>query len=199
MTPRVVIIDNGGANTASLRFALARLDVEPELTCDARTISSATHVILPGVGAAADAMERLRARRLDELIPQLTQPVLGICLGMQLLYEASEEGAAECLGTIPGMARRLRPVQGRPVPHMGWNQIRQARQTGILADVADGAHAYFVHSYALPVGSETVAVTEYGAEFSAAVAHGNFFGTQFHPERSAATGAAILRNFLALD
>ena len=198
MSRRVVIIDNGGANTASLRFALARLDVEPELTCDAHAIGAATHVILPGVGAAADAMERLRAHRLDALIPRLTQPVLGICLGMQLLYEASEEGEAQCLGTIPGIARRLQPVKGRPVPHMGWNQIRCARDTGLLTGVADGAHAYFVHSYAVAVGSETVAVTEYGTEFSAAVAHANFFGTQFHPERSAATGAAILRNFLAL-
>ena len=198
MTRRVVVIDNGGANTASLRFALARLDVEPELTCDAHTIGAATHVILPGVGAAADAMERLRAHRLDALIPRLTQPVLGICLGMQLLYEASEEGEAQCLGTIPGIARRLRPVKGRPVPHMGWNTVRSARDTGLLTGVEDGAHAYFVHSYALAVGSETVAVTEYGTEFSAAIAHANFFGTQFHPERSAATGAAILRNFLAL-
>jgi glutamine amidotransferase len=198
MTRRVVIIDNGGANTASLRFALARLDVEPELTCDARTIGAATHVILPGVGAAADAMERLRAHRLDALIPRLTQPVLGICLGMQLLYEASEEGGAQCLGTIPGTARRLQPMKGRPVPHMGWNRVRAARDTGLLTGVEDGAHAYFVHSYALAVASETVAVTEYGTEFSAAVAHANFFGTQFHPERSAATGAAILRNFLAL-
>jgi glutamine amidotransferase len=198
MRRRVVIIDNGGANTASLRFALARLEVEPELTCDARTIGAATHVILPGVGAAADAMERLRAHRLDALIPRLTQPVLGICLGMQLLYEASEEGETQCLGTIPGTARRLRPMKGRPVPHMGWNQVRSARDAELLTGVEDGAHAYFVHSYVLAVGSETIAVTEYGTEFSAAVAHANFFGTQFHPERSAATGAAILRNFLAL-
>jgi glutamine amidotransferase len=198
MIHRVVIIDNGGANTASLRFALARLQVEAELTSDAQTIRAATHVILPGVGAAADAMERLRARRLDGLIPQLTQPVLGICLGMQLLYQASDEGNAECLGTIPGTAHRLQPARGRPVPHMGWNRIRHERDSGLLADVEDGAHAYFVHSYAVSIGRETVAVTEYGAEFSAVVQHANFFGTQFHPERSAATGAKILRNFLAI-
>lgn len=197
MNPRVVIIDNGGANTASLRFALARLETDPELTSDARTIGAATHVILPGVGAAGDAMARLRARGLDALIPRLTQPVLGICLGMQLLYQASEEGDAACLGTIPGTAHRLRPARGRPVPHMGWNQIRHAG-TALLAGVEDGAHAYFVHSYAVPIGSETVAVTEYGEPFSAVIAHGNFFGTQFHPERSASTGATILRNFLAI-
>jgi glutamine amidotransferase len=198
MKPRVVIIDNGGANTASLRFALARLKTEPELTADARMIEAATHVILPGVGAAADAMERLRQHGLHTLIPQLTQPVLGICLGMQLLYQASEEGSAQCLGTIAGTARRLRPLPGRPVPHMGWNQVRHGGDVELLEGVEDGAHAYFVHSYALPVGSETVAVADYGEEFSAVIAHGNFFGTQFHPERSAQTGATILRNFLAM-
>ncbi len=198
MSRRVVIIDNGGANTASLCFALARLDNVPVLTSDARTIGAATHVILPGVGAASDAMARLRARALVALIPQLTQPVLGICLGMQLLYEASEEGDAQCLGAIPGAARRLHAARGRPVPHMGWNRIRHRHDTPLLDGVDDGAHAYFVHSYALPVGRETVSVTEYGEEFSAVIAHGNFFGTQFHPERSAGTGATILRNFLGL-
>jgi glutamine amidotransferase len=143
-------------------------------------------------------MQRLAAAGLVELIPTLKQPVLGICLGMQLLYEASEEGAAQCLGTIPGTARRLRAVRGRPVPHMGWNTLIKAQATGLLAGVEDGSHAYFVHSYALPVGPETVAVTEYGDAFSAVVAHANFFGTQFHPERSADTGATILRNFLAI-
>ncbi len=199
MSTRVVIIDNGGANTASLGFALARLAAEPVLTSDARTIGAATHVILPGVGAASDAMSRLRARGLDTLIPQLTQPVLGICLGMQLLYEASEEGGAQCLGAIPGTARRMRPAPGRPVPHMGWNQLQHGNEAALLDGVEDGAHAYFVHSYALPVGRETVAITEYGERFSAVIAHGNFFGTQFHPERSAGTGATILRNFLGLS
>lgn len=202
MSARVVIIDNGGANIASLRFALERLGAFPALTSDANSIRAATHVILPGVGAASDSMSRLRARGLDTLIPRLTQPVLGICLGMQLLYQASEEGSEEgdsgCLGVIPGTARRMRSVPGRPVPHMGWNQIRHAGNTALLAEVEDGAHAYFVHSYSLAVGDETVATTEYGGEFSAAIAHRNFFGTQFHPERSASTGSRILRNFLEL-
>jgi glutamine amidotransferase len=204
VSARVVIVDSGGANTASLRFALERLAASPVLTADARTIGAATHVILPGVGAAGDSMSRLRARGLDTLMARLTQPVLGICLGMQLLYQASEEGASDagdvqCLGAIPGKARRLSPAPGRPVPHMGWNQLRHASGTPLLAGVGDGARAYFVHSYALPVGRETVARTEYGEELSAVVAHGNFFGTQFHPERSAETGAAILQNFLRLD
>jgi len=198
VSARVVIIDNGGANTASLRFALERLGAFPALTSDANTIRAATHVILPGVGAASDSMSRLRTRGLDTLIPQLTQPVLGICLGMQLLYQASEEGDGGCLGVIPGTARRMRSVPGRPVPHMGWNQVRHAGNTPLLAEVEDGAHAYFVHSYSLAVGDETVATTEYGGDFYAVVAHRNFFGTQFHPERSASTGARILRNFLEL-
>jgi glutamine amidotransferase len=194
----VVIIDNGGANTASLQFALERLGAIATLTAEAPTIRAASHVILPGVGAARDSMSRLHARGLDQLIPQLTQPVLGICLGMQLLYQASEEGDVSCLGAIPGKARRMRPVPGRPVPHMGWNQLRHDGSTPLLADIENGAHAYFVHSYSLAVGDETVATTEYGAEFSAAIAHRNFFGTQFHPERSAGTGSKILRNFLEL-
>jgi glutamine amidotransferase len=193
-----VIIDNGGANTASLRFALERVGAVAALTSDAATIRAATHVILPGVGAASDSMFRLRARGLDTLIPQLTQPVLGICLGMQLLYQASEEGDVACLGAIPGTARRMRSVPGRPVPHMGWNQLRHAGNTPLLAEVEDCAHAYFVHSYSVAVGDETVATTEYGDDFSAVIAHHNFFGTQFHPERSAGTGSRILRNFLEL-
>ena len=203
MSASVVIVDNGGANTASLRFALERLAAKSVLTADADAIGAATHVILPGVGAARDSMSRLRARGLDTVIPRLTQPVLGICLGMQLLYQFSEEGASgkggiPCLGAIPGTARRLRPAPGRPVPHMGWNRVRLARRSALLAGVGDGAHAYFVHSYALPFGRETVASTEYGEELSAVIAHRNFFGTQFHPERSAETGALILRNFLGL-
>lgn len=198
MSTRAVIIDNGGANTASLRFALERVGAVAALTSDADAIRAATHVILPGVGAASDSMSRLRARGLDTLIPQLTQPVLGICLGMQLLYQASEEGDVACLGAIPGTARRMRSVQGRPVPHMGWNQLRHAGNTPLLAEVEDGAHAYFVHSYSVAVGAETVATTEYGEDFSAVIAHRNFFGTQFHPERSASTGSRILRNFLEL-
>lgn len=198
MSVRAVIIDNGGANTASLRFALERVGAVAALTSDADAIRAATHVILPGVGAAGDSMSRLRARGLDTLIPQLTQPVLGICLGMQLLYQASEEGDVACLGAIPGTARRMRSVQGRPVPHMGWNQLRHAGNTPLLAEVEDGAHAYFVHSYSVAVGDETVATTEYGDDFSAVIAHRNFFGTQFHPERSAGTGSRILRNFLEL-
>lgn len=195
---RVAIIENGGANIASLRFALERLGCAPELTSDARIIRAATHVVLPGVGAAADGMARLRARGLDQLIPGLEQPVLGICLGMQLLYEASEEGNVSCLGAWPGTAKRFTPAPGRPVPHMGWNRL-QCRNNGDLLDgLDDNAYAWFAHGYALPVSAETLATAEYGRQFSAVVAQRNFYGVQFHPERSGDAGAALLRNFLAL-
>jgi glutamine amidotransferase len=194
----VVIVASGGANIASLQYALQRLDAAAEVSADGGRIRAATHVILPGVGAAADAMSRLRRAQLQQVIPGLTQPVLGICLGMQLLHEASEEGPAACLGIIPGRAARFPDAPGRPVPHMGWNTLQLRRPSALLAGVADQDYAYFVHSYALPVGEATVAASCYGDAFSACVEWNNFYGTQFHPERSAALGARLLRNFLAL-
>lgn len=196
MAGTVAIIDGGGANIASLRFALARVGAEAELTTDAATIRAASHVILPGVGAARAAMDKLRADGLDRLIPTLTQPVLGICLGMQLLFDASEEDDARCLGIIPGTARRFTPAPGRPVPHMGWNRVQRVADMPLLEGVPDDAWAYFVHSYALPVGPATVATTDYGWPFSAMARQGNFLAAQFHPERSGETGALLLRNFL---
>ncbi len=195
----VVIIASGGANIASLEFALERLGCRPQLSSDPARIEHATHVILPGVGAAVDAMARLDALGLTKRIPGLRQPVLGICLGMQLLYEHSEEGDTRCLGVLPGVARRFVARPGQPVPHMGWNQLRARRPSPLLTGIHDGDYAYFVHSYALPVGQETVATADYGDEFTAIVSHGNFHGTQFHPERSARTGARILTNFLDLS
>jgi glutamine amidotransferase len=195
----IVIVDNGGANIASLQFALQRLDADSAVSADADQIRAASHVILPGVGAAADAMSRLRLSRLDTVIPTLQQPVLGICLGMQLLYEASQEGDARCLGIIPGRAARLAEAHDRPVPHMGWNTLEIRRPCALLMGLADGDYAYFVHSYALTLSDATVASTGYGAPFSACVQWSNFYGAQFHPERSAAVGARLLKNFLAID
>ncbi|MCC7200333.1 MAG: imidazole glycerol phosphate synthase subunit HisH [Gammaproteobacteria bacterium] len=192
----VVIIASGGANIASLAFALERLGCTPTLSADASRIRRASHVILPGVGAAADAMSRLAAAGLVDLIPTLTQPVLGICLGMQLLYESSEEGPARCLGIFEGRVSRFQDMPGLTIPHMGWNQLRPRGASPLLEGIADGAYAYFVHSYRMPVQPETIAVTEYGGEFSAVVSRGNFHAAQFHPERSAATGARLLANFL---
>ncbi len=194
----VVIVASGGANIASLQFALERLGSSSEVSADAARIRAATHVILPGVGAAADAMTRLRSSGLDALIPTLRQPVLGICLGMQLLHEASAEGATRCLGIIPGAASRFVEAPGRPVPHMGWNTLTVERGCALLAGMGGAEYAYFVHSYALPVNEATVASCRYGEGFSACVAWRNFFGAQFHPERSAGLGARLLGNFLKL-
>jgi glutamine amidotransferase len=195
----IVIVASGGANIASLQFALERINASSHVSADAQRIRAATHVILPGVGAASDAMFRLRRAGLQQLIPTLEQPVLGICLGMQLLYDASEEGATPCLGVLPGTAVRFEEAPGRPVPHMGWNTLEIRRDCVLLAGIADCDYAYFVHSYALPVSAATVASCRYGSAFSACVAWRNFYGAQFHPERSAAVGAQLLKNFLDIE
>jgi glutamine amidotransferase len=194
----VVIIDSGGANIASLMFALERLRVRPLLTDDPKTIRDASHVILPGVGAAASAMERLRKKQLHNLIPGLVQPVLGICLGMQLLAASSAEGDAVCLGVLPVAARKMKGTPQNPVPHMGWSPIRFSISHALLEDIRAGTYFYFVHSYALPPGDFTVATAVHDTELTAVLAHGNFYATQFHPERSSAAGSVILRNFLGL-
>ena len=193
-----VIINSGGANLASLRFALQRLGMDVPVTTDAAAIRGASHVLLPGVGAARDAMDRLRAAGLDEVIRGLTQPVLGICLGMQLLFTASEEDEAPCLDVIPGRVVRFPERSSLPVPQMGWNELLPCDNSPLLAGIETGAYAYFVHSYAVPVGDYTLATTDYGGPLSAVVGQDNFFGTQFHPERSARVGARILGNFLEL-
>lgn len=194
----VAIVDSGGANIASLCYAFERLGVAARLTCDPREVRDAPRVILPGVGAAGDAMRRLASLGLAEVLPTLTQPVLGICLGMQLLYEASAEDDASCLGVVPGRVERLVSAPGRPVPHMGWNQLRLGRGSELLAGIADGEHVYFVHGFAATPGSSALATCDYGVEFAAVIQHGNFYGTQFHPERSASAGRRLLANFLAL-
>jgi len=199
----VVVIDSGGANLASLLFALERLGVKAQVSTDAARIRGASHVLLPGVGAAHDAMERLRVTGLDTVIPTLTQPLLGICLGMQLLFDASDEalsGTRETttLGVVPGKVMRLPAAPELPVPHMGWNQLEPLREDPLFEGIAAGDYVYFVHSYAAPVTADTLATCEYGSSFTAAVRRGNFRGVQFHPERSAAVGARLLANFVGL-
>lgn len=194
----VVIVATGGANIASLQYALERLGVRAPVSADAARIRRASHVILPGVGAAADAMQRLSSSGLVDCIRELRQPVLGICLGMQLLFERSAEGPTECLGVIPGAAARFDSGNGLPVPHMGWNSLQVLADSPLLAGLGSDPYAYFVHSYALPVGTATTATADYGGSFSACVSWHNFHGMQFHPERSALTGARALGNFLAL-
>ena len=194
----VAIVDNGGANIASLRYALGRLGADAQLTADPAVLQAAPRVILPGVGAAAAAMQRLDSLGLVQTIRSLRQPMLGICLGMQLLFDSSEEGDTACLGLLPGRVERIADRDGYPVPHMGWNQLEFPSLDPLLSDIARGDHVYFVHSYAAPVGPWTVATADYGGSFSAIVRQGNFVGMQFHPERSGATGARLLANFLEI-
>jgi glutamine amidotransferase len=199
MKASAVIIPSCGSNLASLKFALERLGADVPLTEDHTRIRAASHVILPGVGAAAPGMARLAAAGLVDLIPRLEQPVLGICLGMQLLFARSEEEDTRCLGIIDGVVARLPGSPDLPVPQMGWNGLEVVDESPLLAGVAPGQYAYFVHSYAAPRGDYTSAVTTYGRPFSSVVRQGNFFGTQFHPERSSRLGAQILDNFLKIS
>jgi imidazole glycerol-phosphate synthase subunit HisH len=194
-----VIIPSCGSNLASLQFALERLGANVPMTEDPERIRAASHVILPGVGAAAPGMARLAAAGVVDLIPTLTQPVLGICLGMQLLFARSEEEDTPCLGVIDAQVRRIPASPALPVPQMGWNELEPVGQSALLKDVPRGAYAYFVHSYAAPPGAYTRALTVYGEPLSAVVEQGNFFGTQFHPERSSRLGAQILHNFLNIE
>ena len=194
----VVLVDSGGTNIGSVQYALQRLGVAARMSDDAAEIRAASHVILPGVGAAAPGMARLREAGLVEVVRGLKQPVLGVCLGMQLLFERSEESDTSCLGLIPGQLRLFAQQDGLRVPHMGWNALSKRADSPLLRDIDDGAFAYFVHSYAAPISDYTLASADYGGAFSAVVQRGNFYGAQFHPERSAAPGATLLRNFIAL-
>lgn len=191
----IAIVDTGGANIGSVADAFRRLGLEAALTADPEAIRAASGVVLPGVGAAGESMARIRSLRLEDVLRGLTAPVLGICLGMQLLFERSEEGGVDCLGLLPGTVRRLAGSAGARVPHMGWNRVRILAPGPLLEGVRDAEWFYFVHSYAAPGGSWTRAEAEHGAVFPAVVARGTVYGVQFHPERSAAAGAAVLKNF----
>lgn len=195
---RIAIVDSGGANIASLTYALDRLGIENTLTHNAHTIRAASHVILPGVGAAADAMHRLNSNGLAEVITALSQPVLGICLGMQLLARTSAEDTTECLGIVPATAEKLRASTAIPVPNTGWCQVDQSAPHALFAGIDNGSYFYFIHSFALPLGEYSLAQAEHSDPFTAVLAQGNFFATQFHPERSAAVGSKLLSNFAGL-
>ena len=194
----VTLIDMECGNTASIEFALEREGAAFNRTQTASEIAGARRLILPGVGAAAFAMAKLRELGLEETISRVTQPLLGICLGMQILYERSEEGDVPCLGLLPGVVRRLQGSIALPVPHMGWSPLRlRQRENDLVAGVENGAYVYFVHGFACPVRDETcVAAAEYDGEFAAMVQSRNIYGCQFHPERSATVGRQILQNFL---
>ncbi|RMD68844.1 MAG: imidazole glycerol phosphate synthase subunit HisH [Bacteroidetes bacterium] len=193
----IAVIDYNAGNIRSVMYALDRLGAEAVLTSDPAQIRAAEKVIFPGVGQASTTMAWLQRHGLDALIRSLTQPVLGICLGMQLLCAHSEEGDTPCLGVVPARVRRFVPARGEKVPHMGWNTIRQVQ--GPLFEAADEvAWMYFVHSYYVETGPWTIAETDYVLPFSAAIRHDNFFATQFHPEKSGEAGMNVLRRFLAL-
>ncbi len=194
----IVVVDSGGANITSVLQALRRLGADPVFSSDGGTIRAADRVILPGVGSAGNAMEQLRLKGLDRLIPALTQPVLGICLGMQLLFAHSGENDTALLGLIDGEITRLPQADGLRIPHMGWNRISVDKDDPLTQGL-DQSWFYFLHSYAAAVNGWTIASCEHGASFSAVVRHGNFLGAQFHPERSARAGARLLENFLGMS
>jgi imidazole glycerol-phosphate synthase subunit HisH len=196
----IAIVDSGGANISSVLFALQRLGCQACLTADADEICNATKVILPGVGAAKDAMAKLQTANLIPIICQLQQPVLGVCLGMQLLYQHSQEGKIDCLGLIPGNISHFPDDDNLIVPHMGWNNLHFIQTAHpLLKNVAENDQVYFVHSYRAPLNAYTVASCDYGGEFTAIVQYKNFYATQFHPERSGKVGRQILANFLEIQ
>ncbi|UOQ77242.1 imidazole glycerol phosphate synthase subunit HisH [Hymenobacter sp. 5516J-16] len=194
----IAVIDYKGGNVQSVLFALERLGVQATLTSDPEVIQRADKVLFPGEGEAASAMRELRAQGLDQLLPSLTQPFLGICLGMQLLGQHSEEGGGtDLLGILPFNVIRFPTATEYKVPHMGWNTL-QALRTPLFAGLREEDYVYFVHSYFAPVGEYTIAQAEYPAPFSAAVQHQNFYAVQFHTEKSGPVGTRILENFLKL-
>jgi glutamine amidotransferase len=194
----IAVVDSGGANISSILHALYRLGIEPVFTDDATVIRNADRVILPGVGAAGQAMQTLQAHGLIDTIRSLKQPVLGICLGMQLLFESSEEDNAELLGIIPARLTRLAEKPGLRIPHMGWNAI-DCIKPDPFSDSLNNLWFYFVHSYAAPLGAWSLASSTHGQAFSSLVRQDNFYGAQFHPERSATAGATLLKSFMEVS
>jgi glutamine amidotransferase len=201
-----VIVDTGCANLASVKFAVERLGYQVTITDDVALIKSADKVIFPGVGTAKHAMANIKAKNLISILQDLTQPVLGFCLGMQLMTESSSEGNSEnntsniipCLNLIPTKVEPLE-AQGNRLPHMGWNTLTQVSDHPVFKGISVGNYFYFVHSFAAPISEYTIASCEYGSSFSAAIAKDNFIGCQFHPERSSTLGSKIIQNFLELD
>jgi imidazole glycerol-phosphate synthase subunit HisH len=194
---RLVLLDSGGSNLGSVQAAFARMGVDAPVTSDIHKIKNASHVILPGVGAARVSMNRLRENGLIDVIPNIQQPLLGICVGMQLLFESSDESDTKCLGLLPGRVKKLLPFPGIRIPHMGWNNLN-ANGDDPLCKGLDKASVYFVHSYGADVSEHTIATAQHGNAFCAIVRKDNVMGAQFHPERSAKAGAQLLKNFLAL-
>lgn len=200
---KVVIIDTGCANVSSVKFAIERLGYKVTISKDPQVVLSADKLFLPGVGTASEAMKNLAERNLICLVKQVEQPLLGICLGMQLLGKASQEKGqksddrVECLGLCDGEVVRLQ-TGDLPLPHMGWNTVSAEIGNPLFQSIEEGEYFYFVHSFAMPVGEDTIAQCTYGNPFTAAVQSGNYYGVQFHPERSSRAGAKLIQNFLEL-
>lgn len=194
----ITIIDYDTGNLQSICYALDRMGASYELTCDPASIIKAHRVLLPGVGEASSAMKILKERGLDTVIKNLTQPVLGICLGMQLMCAHSEEGDVECLHIFPNKVRKFPIMEGLKVPHVGWNTITNLKSP-LLIDLAEDSYMYFTHSFYVEKNSNTIAICNHGIDFSACIAYNNFYGCQFHPEKSGDLGEVILRNFIQLS
>lgn len=193
---KLALVDAGGANLGSVRYALERLGVSPEIVRDAEGLKGAERVILPGVGAAAEGMRRLQEQGLADALRALQVPLFGICLGMQLLFESSEEGDVQTLGLLSGRVKKIQGSAAQRVPHMGWNTLEQLQPSPLLNGIDRGASAYFVHSYAVDVTEDCIAACTHGNRFAAMVQRGLVAGAQFHPERSSAVGMRVLSNFL---
>ncbi len=195
---KTAVIKYNAGNVFSVMCALRRLGAEPLLTDDPEEIRTADHIVFPGQGEASGAMKCLREKGLDKVLRRATQPLLGICIGMQLLCASSEEGDTPCIGIFPMTVKRFRPVRHEDkVPAMGWNNIRDL-ESPLFNRVAENSYTYFVHSFYVPISPFTIATSDYILPYSAAIGRDNFFATQFHPEKSGSVGEQILRNFLAL-
>lgn len=195
----IAVIDSGGANLTSVLSAFDRIEAKTVFTADPDVIQSADKVMLPGVGAAGDAMRTIQKHGLEDVIRNLTQPVIGICVGMQLMFRESEENNTKTLGIFDAPVQRFKDTPGMAVPHMGWNKVRKVKDHALFHGLEDENYFYFANSYHAPVGDYTVGDCCYSNDFTAIAAKGNFMGWQFHPERSGPVGARIIRNFVEMS